>query len=137
VRAAVQRGGLTEDVELLGHVSWDRIRQLYDSASVLLFTSLRDSSGAQFLEALGRGLPAVALDHHGIAYLDVGAAAVKVALPPDPRDLPARLACALQNVLCDGEWAVRSSEAVRWAAGHVWPKKAATATQIYQEVAGR
>ena len=63
VLSAVKRLRLDEDVQLLGHVPWDEIRGLYDSASVLLFTSLRDSSGAQFLEALGRGLPAVALDH--------------------------------------------------------------------------
>ena len=62
VRAMVKQLGLTEDVELLGHVTWDEVRRLYESASVLLFTSLRESFGAPFLEALGKGLPAVALD---------------------------------------------------------------------------
>ena len=66
-------------------VPWDDIRRLYDSASVLLFTSLRESFGAPFLEALGKGLPAVALDLHGIGDADVGPAALKVALPPRPR----------------------------------------------------
>ena len=87
VRAAIDRLGLAADVDLLGHVSLAEIKQLYDSASVLLFTSLRESFGAPFLEALGRGLPTVALDLHGIADADVGDAAVKVPLPPDPRDL--------------------------------------------------
>jgi glycosyltransferase involved in cell wall biosynthesis len=134
--AYVERHDLGKDVQLLGRVPWSDIRALYDTASVFLFTSLRDSSGSQFLEALGRGLPAVALDHHGIGDLDVGAAAVKVALSHEPEDLPARLASALGTVLHDSEWESRSAACVRWAAGHVWPAKAAAATQIYTQVLG-
>jgi glycosyltransferase involved in cell wall biosynthesis len=134
VRTVAERLGLTEDVQLLGRVPWDDIKGLYDSASVFLFTSLRDSSGSQFLEALSRGLPAVALDHHGIGDVDVGPAALKVALPQRPRDLPGHLASALQTILCDREWELRSAAGVDWAAGHVWPAKAAAATQIYREI---
>ena len=108
VRATIKRLGLTEDVQMLGKVSLEDIRSLYDSASVLLFTSLRESFGAPFIEALGRGLPAVALDLAGIADADVGDAALKVALPPRPGDLPRRLASALQTILCDHEWESRS-----------------------------
>jgi glycosyltransferase involved in cell wall biosynthesis len=135
VRATIERLGLTEDVQMLGQLPREDIRSLYDSASVLLFTSLRESFGAPFIEALGRGLPAVAVDLAGIADADVGAAAVKVALPPKPDDLPGRLAFALQTVLCDHEWESRSAAAVKWAAERTWPVKAATATQIYQEIA--
>ena len=136
VRTTVERLGLTEDVQLLGRVPWDDMRRLYDSASVFLFTSLRDSSGSQFLEALGRGLPAVALDHHGIGDVDVGPAALKVALPQRPRDLPGRLASALQTILCDHEWELRSAAGRLHlgSRGTLWPTKAAAATQIYREV---
>jgi glycosyltransferase involved in cell wall biosynthesis len=136
VRSTVEHLGITDDVQLLGHVPLDGVRRLYDSASVLLFPSLRESFGAPFLEALGRGLPAVALDLHGIADADVGPAALKVALPPDPRDLPARLASALQTILCDREWELRSAAAINWAAQWVWPAKVAAMTKIYQEIAG-
>ena len=67
--------GLTEDVQMLGKLPREEIRSLYDSASVLLFTSLRESFGAPFIEALGRGLQAIALDLAGIADADVGPAA--------------------------------------------------------------
>jgi glycosyltransferase involved in cell wall biosynthesis len=134
VRVMVERLDLTDDVQLPGRVPWEELKSLYDSASAFLFTSLRDSSGSQFLEALSRGLPAVALDHHGIGDLDVGPAAFKVALPDQPSDLPARLASALQTILSDSEWESRSAAGVNWAAGHVWPAKAAAATQIYQEI---
>lgn len=137
VEETVKSLGLTEDVELLGRVPWNDIKKLYDSASVFLFTSLRDSSGSQFLEALGRGLPAVALDHHGIGDLKVGPAAVKVPLPANPDDLPGLLASALRKVLSDSEWESRSAAGVNWAAEHVWSAKAAAATQVYQEIVGR
>jgi glycosyltransferase involved in cell wall biosynthesis len=136
VRAAVERLGLSGDVQLLGQVSWEGIRRLYDSASVLLFTSLRDSFGAQFLEALGRGLPAVVLDHHGMKDVEAGPAAVKVPLPASPRELPGRLSSALRGVLCDSGWEKRSAAGVNWAAGHLWPEKGAAATRIYQEITG-
>ncbi len=135
VRMMVERLGLADDVQLLGRVPWEDLKSFYDSASVFLFTSLRDSSGSQFLEALSRGLPAVALDHHGIGDVDVGPAALKVALPQRPRDLPSRLAAALQTILCDPQWELRSAAGVNWAAGHIWPAKAAAATQIYREIA--
>ena len=136
VRTTIERLGLTEDVQMLGRVSLEDIRSLYDSASVLLFTSLRESFGAPFIEALGRGLPAVALDLAGIADADVGVAALKVPLPSKPGDLPGRLASALQTVLSDHEWESRSAAGVKWAAEWTWPVKAAAATQIYKEVVG-
>ena len=136
VRATVERLGLTQDVRLLGQVPFGEIRDLYDSASVFLFTSLRDSFGGQVLEALGSGLPTVALDHHGVGDADVGPAIVKVALPPRPGDLPGHIARALQTVLSDTEWEARSAAALKWAGQQVWPAKAAIATQVYEQVAG-
>jgi glycosyltransferase involved in cell wall biosynthesis len=134
VHATIQRLGLTHDVEMLGSVPWKEIGSLYDSASVFLFTSLRESFGTPFMEALGRGLPTVALDLAGIADADVGSAAIKVALPPRAVDLPRRIASALQTILCDREWESRSAIGVKWAAESVWPVKAANITQIYREI---
>jgi glycosyltransferase involved in cell wall biosynthesis len=134
VRKEVARCGVADDVELLGQVPWKEIGRLYSSASVFLFTSLRDSSGSQFLEALGKGLPAVALDHHGVGDADVGAAAIKVALPAEPRDLPGCLAAAMQTILCDDQWESRSAAGIKWAGEWTWPAKAATAGQIYRDV---
>jgi glycosyltransferase involved in cell wall biosynthesis len=134
VEKTVARLDLSADVDLLGQIPWDEVRKLYDSASVLLFSSLRDSSGMQFLEALGRGLPAVAIDHHGIGDLEVGPAAVKVPLAASPADMPRDLGAALLTVLTDDQWAERSAAGVAWAAGHVWSAKAAAADAVYRDV---
>jgi glycosyltransferase involved in cell wall biosynthesis len=135
VHATVERLGLTQDVEILGGVPLDDVMRLYDSASVFLFTSLRESFGTPFLEALGRGLPTVALSLGGIADADVGPAALKIKLTPRPRDLPGQIATALRTVLRDKKWELRSEAAVKWAAEWTWPIKAASATKIYQEIA--
>jgi glycosyltransferase involved in cell wall biosynthesis len=137
VQAEVARLGLADDVDLQGRLPWEDLKRHYDAASVFLFNSLRDSSGAQFLEALGRGLPAVALDLHGIADAEVGSGAIKVPLPEDPRKLPGLLADALRTVLTDEKWEVRSAAGTEWAAQHVWSAKAAAATGIYQELLAR
>jgi glycosyltransferase involved in cell wall biosynthesis len=138
VREAAERLGIAQDVELLGRLpTLDDVKRQYDSASVFLFTSLRDTFGAPFLEALGRGLPAVAVDLNGIADADPGPAALKVALTPRPRDLPGRLASALQTILSDDEWESRSAAAVKWAGEQVWPARAAAATQLYREIVTR
>lgn len=134
LESSIAELGLQKDVVLLGRVPWAEVKSIYDSSSVFLFTSLRDSSGSQFLEALGRGLPAVALDHHGIGDLDVGPAAVKVALPRNPDELPGRLADALQTVVTGPDWESRSAAGVAWAASHAWPAKAAAATRLYEHV---
>lgn len=130
----IARCGVADDVQLLGQVPWKEIAGLYESASVFLFTSLRDSFGSQFQEAMGKGLPTVALDHNGIGDLDVGGAAIKVAVSPEPRDLPGHLASAIQTILCDGKWESRSAAGVRLAGEWTFPAKAAAATQIYKEI---
>jgi glycosyltransferase involved in cell wall biosynthesis len=135
VLETIERLGVTDDVELLGAIPFGDVKSVYDSASVLLFPSLRESFGAPFLEALGRGLPAVALNHQGIADADVGRAAMKVDVPSEPQDLPGRLASAMHTVLTDGEWQSRSAAGIKWASDWVWPVKAAAATEIYREIA--
>ena len=134
VHATAERLGIGGDVELLGRVPADKIKPLFDSASVFLFTSLRDSFGGQVLEALGRGLPAVALNHHGVGDADVGPAIMKVALPVQPAELPVRVGSALRMVLTDGQWESRSKAAIKWAAQQAWPTKAAAATKAYEMV---
>jgi glycosyltransferase involved in cell wall biosynthesis len=135
VRATINRLGVSGDVEMLGHVPHEEIRQLYDSSSVLLFTSLRESFGAPFLEAFGRGIPAVTLDLHGIGDAEVGAAAVKVPLAAHPHELPGHLGQALAEVLTDNEWESRSAAGIKFASNCLWSVKAAEATKIYEEIA--
>lgn len=137
VRAEVAELGLTDDVELLGQVPWPKLAELYASASLFLFCSLRDSSSAQFLEAMGKGLPAVILDLHGMADVKVGIAAEKVPLTRNPDELPGQLAAAMGTVVNADDWEARSAAAIEWASGNTFPSKAEAASRIYQEIGRR
>jgi len=48
-----------------GHVTGDRKRAFFALADLYVFPSRHESYGLTLLEALGAGLPAVCLDHHG------------------------------------------------------------------------
>jgi glycosyltransferase involved in cell wall biosynthesis len=134
VQATVEKLGLAADVDLLGRVPWTTLAQYYSESSMFLFCSLRDSSSAQFLEAMGKGLPATLLDLHGMADVKVGIAAEKVPLSRNPGELPGRLAAAMRTVLTTDDWEARSAAAIEWASEHTFPSKAAAASRIYQEV---
>lgn len=133
LEATARRLGIADDVEFLGNIPLPEVRALYDSASALLFTSLRESFGSPIMEALGRGLPAVSLDLHGVADADTGTAVEKVPLPLKPDDLPRHVADGISRVLGDGNWQSRSADGIKFASNWTWPVKAAAGTELYRE----
>lgn len=52
-------------VDWKGQVAWSEVKKAYTTNDLFMFCSLRDSSAAQFLEAMAYGLPIVTLDLHG------------------------------------------------------------------------
>lgn len=125
---------LEDSVDFLGQVSWQRTLAAYDHADVLAFTSLRDSFGAQTLEAWARGLPVVHLDHQGVGDFSPPGGAVPVPLG-SPADLPQRFGRALSEVLADAEARRTMGEAASaWAREHTWTRKAKEAEQLYHDV---
>ena len=126
---------VSASVRFRGRLPWEQTMAAYDDADVLLFTSLRDSFGAQTLEAWGRGLPVVHLDHHGVGDFSAPGGAVPVALGA-PADLPQRLAHALAEVLSDEPARKRMGRAgLEWARQHTWTAKAELAERLYYTVA--
>ena len=66
VRGMIADRGLTDVVHWAGkRLSYAETRKAFMEHDVLLFPSLRDSCGAQLVEAMGLGLPVITLDHHG------------------------------------------------------------------------
>jgi glycosyltransferase involved in cell wall biosynthesis len=61
--------GLEETVTMPGRVSFEGVRQYYESHDAFIFTSLRDSNPAQLLEAMSFGMPVITLNLHGQAML--------------------------------------------------------------------
>lgn len=61
--------GLADVIEIVGWVAWSELKGMYENHDALLFTSLRDSSGAQLIEAMGFGVVPIVLNHQGAAIV--------------------------------------------------------------------
>lgn len=70
--------GLERRVRFVGRVPYEEVDGWYRQSHAMLFTSLRESFGIQVLEAMARGVPAIALDHQGVGSVVPDGAAVKV-----------------------------------------------------------
>ncbi len=57
--------GLTQHVSWLGRKPWSELRVAFEAHDAFIFCSLRDSFGAQLLEAMAFGLPIVTLNLFG------------------------------------------------------------------------
>jgi glycosyltransferase involved in cell wall biosynthesis len=138
VERRVTELGLRDCVQLHGHVDWATLPGHLDRSRVLLISSLRESASSQMLEALGRGVPIVGINQHGVAaflptdcghLVEVGERAAVTA------DLAAGLAGIL--ALSDSEWSKVSSRA-RAAAEHMaWPEKAAELLVTFKKLTER
>ena len=62
----VRKANLDGSISFLGKLSREQVLEKLTSASVLLFTSVQDTSGNVVLEAMAAGTPVVALDHQGV-----------------------------------------------------------------------
>ncbi len=132
VEQEVRKRSLTDTVELPGRVPHDQMEELYGSASLFLFTSLRDTFGVQNLEALTHGLPIVFRDSAGVAVGDfVGSAGVGVR---GGVGWPADAARVIGRILQDrAEWEARSNAALAVAKGFTWAAKADRAVELYSQ----
>ena len=128
--------GVEERVSFLGHLPWDQLSAQFDLAKVLLFTSLRDSSGPQLLEAGARGLPIVAIGHHGAGEW-VPAAAGNLVDPTTVSDTVTGLAEGILALLGDPtQWTEASVQARHFAQSHSAECHAKLLTEIYKDIAG-
>ena len=122
--AQIETLGLVGAVHRLGQVPLPVVIDRYDTSSVMLFSSLRESSGAQVLEAMSRGLPVVALDVHGVGDFMPAAAGVKVPLQQG-EGLADALGEGVVQLLTEPALWQEASHTARAAAGqHTWDRRA-------------
>ena len=53
------------NVDFLGSVPYEKVKEFYASHDIFFFTSLRESGGVQLVEAMAFGLPVITLELHG------------------------------------------------------------------------
>jgi len=119
-----------ERVELLGHVSLERLVSLYQGAAALVVTSEMEGFGLPALEAMACATPVVAYDNSATSEVVADAGV----LVPDG-DVEA-LTEALVRVLSEPGWAAElAARASERAAGFSWQRAVAEHAAVFREVA--
>jgi glycosyltransferase involved in cell wall biosynthesis/peptidoglycan/xylan/chitin deacetylase (PgdA/CDA1 family) len=132
-----ERLGVADHLEWLGWLPRQEVDRHYAWADVLVFTSLRDTSGNVVLEAMASGLPVICLDHQGVHDFVSEDCGVKIPVTT-PREVVCRLADALQLLAWDGDcWQRSSAAALRQAGHYLWSRQGARMATIYERVVGR
>jgi glycosyltransferase involved in cell wall biosynthesis len=131
-----RRLGVAGRVDFAGHLPHAEVRARYERATLLLFTSVRDSFGAQALEAWASGVPTVSFAHQGIGdhsprtgSVLVGACTAAAA--------PRRFAAAVAAVLgAPDRYPQRCAAALAHARRHTLQARTGRAVEIYAGLLG-
>jgi glycosyltransferase involved in cell wall biosynthesis len=134
VRDWIRQLKLSDRVTWLGQLGWEAAMRVYDDHDVMLFTSLRDTGGTQLIEAMGKGLPIVTLDHHGAHVAVPPEAGIKIAVTTPERTVE-DIARALERLAREPETVRRMAQAARQCAStHTWDRKATEAVRRYSPI---
>jgi glycosyltransferase involved in cell wall biosynthesis len=128
---------INDRVEWLGSVSFAEAMASYDNADLFLFTTLRETSGTQIFEALGRGVPILTLDHFGAAILVTDSVGVRVPLTT-PSETVSALAKAIKHLHFDRQQLLKMGQtAVEVARDNTWDRRAEGAIEQYIRLVSR
>jgi glycosyltransferase involved in cell wall biosynthesis len=135
-RKLAARLGVAPHCRWLGWRPLPETREHYAWAHLLVFTSLRDTSGNVVLEALSHGLPVVCLDHQGAGDIVTPACGLKI-----PVTTPARVVAGLRQALLTlahdpQRLAALSRGARERAAAYLWRRQGERMAEVYAEVLG-
>jgi len=113
----------------------EEVRSAYLAHDALLFTSVRETSGVQLLEAMALGLPVVCLDLHGASDVVPDNAGFKVCVTT-PVQVTHALAAAMDRFagLDRNSKIAMSAASLDFARQNTWPKRAEQAEELYREV---
>lgn len=130
----IQQYGLEGRVTCLGTLPWSEVRHAYLTHDAFMFTSLRDSFAAQFLEAMATGLPIITLNHQGARDFIPAAAGLKVPVTT-PEATIAALARAVEHFYDNPAARQDMGRAgYDFALTQTWPQRVSRLLQLADEV---
>ena len=118
--------GLIEKTTWTGQVPSSTVKNAYQNHDLMMFCSLRESGGLQFLEALAHGLPVLTLDLHGAKMVVPDNAGIRVSAE-HPKITIATLAQAVEHLYLHPEELTKMGEAgYQFAIQQTWSNRMAT-----------
>lgn len=127
--------GVQESVHFVGWVSREKYRELLSSCDIFVFTSLRETTGAALLEAMGMGKASVVIAHGGPADIATDETSIKVE-PKSPKLAVEGLARGLTRLISDRELRRRLGMAAhrRIQQNYSWPVVIRQTLRIYSTI---
>lgn len=126
--------GIEHQVDCKGRIPWSKLKDEYLNSDVFVFTSLRNSLGAQLIEAMGCGLPIITLDHQGAKDFVPDQAGIKVPVT-NPHETISALAQAVEYMYHNPKQRQEMGRAgYEFAKMQIWSQKADKMSNYYQEI---
>ena len=133
----LEQYNLHDKVNWPGSVSWEDVQIAYREHDLFMFCSLRDSSAAQFLEAMAYGLPILTVNIHGARNLVPNNAGIKVELE-DPENTVAELSRAVEYFSRNpNKRKAMGENGYEFAKSQTWKIKTGIVNGHYQEIIDR
>ncbi|MDJ0616376.1 MAG: glycosyltransferase family 4 protein [Calothrix sp. MO_192.B10] len=130
----IKEYGLEGKVEYRGHIPWTEVKKAYLDSDVFIFNSLRDSSGAQLLEAMSQALPMITLNHHGARDFVPNGAGIKVPVT-NPNESVRALAQAVEYMYKNPEERRKMGRiGYEFAKTQTWSLKVEEISQYYEKI---
>ena len=129
IRAAIERGGVQDCVDVPGYVSNEDLAKLYPSADVFVFPSAYEGFGLPVLEAMACGTPVAC--SNAASLPEVGGEAVEYFDPWSVEEM----AAAIERVLdSPGLQAEMREKGLKQAAQFTWEECARKHLEVYRRV---
>lgn len=130
----IKEFGLENRVTYGELIPWIEVKDAYLNHDVFFFTSLRDSTGMQLLEALAQGLPIIGLDHQGVKDFVPDDAAIKIPVT-NPNETVQGLAKAIEYMFEHPEKRLEMGLiGYEFAKMYTWKQNAIKMSEYYQEI---
>jgi glycosyltransferase involved in cell wall biosynthesis len=128
----IKEYNLEDKIDWKGQVSWNQVKQGYLTHDVFMFCSLRDSSAAQFLEAMAFGLPIITLNIHGARNLVPDNGGIKVSAN-EPSKTITELANAVEYMYYHPDERINfGRKGYEFSKTQMWPIKTKHVNKFYE-----
>jgi glycosyltransferase involved in cell wall biosynthesis len=136
LRRLAERLNISEWCSWMGRLSHQDTLRHYEWADLLVFTSLRDTSGNVMLEAFSYGVPVVCFDHQGAADIVSAESGIKMAVST-PGEAVRQLRTTIETLARDRQkLSLLSKGALKRARDFLWERNGELMAAAYRAALG-